>query len=207
MRMLCKLLLAIGLVAAFGCALAGTVLALAVPGLPCTDLNSLSVGPCVAGSTPTLAAGSLFDLTSDPGTVNLGVFVIPGDVVICEHPANCSLTNPAGWSDLLRFADAKGGSTATLFADAEGGVGLPLGFALSLNALSIVETQTGFGDDRDFTVYTAGTNVYNVHSDAALTPEPGEPSETPEPSTLALFAGGALILGARFWRLRTSVRT
>jgi hypothetical protein len=108
------------------------------------------------------------------------------------------MSNPTTWSDLVHFADGPNGSTATMFADGEAGVILPPGFGLSNNAVSIVEVQTGTGTDADFTVYTAGTATYNVHSDAALTPEPPEPMEgTPEPSTVTLFLGGSLLLIGR----------
>jgi hypothetical protein len=137
----------------------------------------------------------LFNLLNDPGTVNLGIFVVPGDVVLFEHASSGSLTDPASWSDLVRFTTGPNSSFATMFADGEAGTGP---FTLSLNAVSIVETQVGTGTDTDFTVYTAGSATYNVHSDAALTPEPGEPMEgTPEPSTLTLLIGGSLLLIGR----------
>jgi hypothetical protein len=176
-----------------------TAAVLLSPGIPCSDLGQPAPGPCVAGSTSNSTSRSafadvLFSLLNDPGTVNLGIFVVPGDVVLFEH-ANGSLTNPASWSDLVRFATGANGSTATMFADGEAGTGP---FTLSANAVSIIETQTGTGTDADFTVYTAGTATYNVHSDAALTPEPGEPMEgTPEPSTLTLLIGGSLLLIGR----------
>ena len=172
--------------------------ALLSPGIPCSDLGQPAPGPCVAGSTSSSSVSALadvlFNLLNDPGTVNLGIFVVPGDVVLFEH-ANGSLTNPASWSDLVRFTTGPNSSFATMFADGEAGTGP---FTLSLNAVSIVETQVGTGTDTDFTVYTAGSATYNVHSDAALTPEPGEPMEgTPEPSTLTLLIGGSLLLIGR----------
>jgi hypothetical protein len=176
-----------------------TAAALLSPGIPCSDLGQPAPGPCTAGSTGSSASASpfadvLFNLVNDPGTVNLGIFVVPGDVVLFEH-ANGSLTNPASWSDLVRFTTGPNSSFATMFADGEAGTGP---FTLSLNAVSIVETQVGTGTDTDFTVYTAGSATYNVHSDAALTPEPGEPMEgTPEPSTLTLLIGGSLLLIGR----------
>jgi hypothetical protein len=139
----------------------------------------------------------LFNLVNDPGTVNLGIFVVPGDVVLFEHPGG-SLTAPATWSDVVRFTTGANSSSATILADGESGVILPPGFTLSGNAVSIVEVQTGTGTDADFTVYTAGSATYNVHSDAALNPEPPEPMEgTPEPSTLTLLIGGSLLLIGR----------
>lgn len=142
-------------------------------------------------------ANILFDLVNDPGTVNLGIFVVPGDVVLFEHPGG-SLTAPTTWSDVVRFTTGADSSSATIFADGETGVVLPPGFQLSAKAVSIVETQTGTGTDADFTAYIAGSATYNVHSDAALNPEPPEPMEgTPEPSTLTLIIGGALLLIGR----------
>jgi hypothetical protein len=176
-----------------------TAAALLTPGIPCSDLGQPAPGPCVAGSTSSSTSRSafadvLFNLLNDPGTVNLGIFVVPGDVVLFEH-ANGSLNNPATWSDLVRFTTGPNSSFATMFADGEAGTGP---FTLSLNAVSIVETQVGTGADTDFTVYTAGSATYNVHSDTALTPEPLEPMEgTPEPSTLTLLIGGSLLLIGR----------
>ena len=173
------------------------------PGTPCSDLGQTAPGPCVAGSSSSSSASALailFNLVNDPGTLNLGIFVVPGDVVLFEHPGG-SLTAPATWSDVVRFTTGANSSSATIFADGENGVILPAGFQLSANAVSIVEVQTGTGTDADFTVYTAGTATYNVHSDAALTPEPVEPMEgVPEPSTLALFIGGSLFLIGRVRR-------
>jgi len=155
----------------------------------------------VAGSTSSSATSALatvlFNLVNDPGTQDLGIFVVPGDVVLFEHPGG-SLTAPATWSDVVRFTTGANSSNATMLADGETGVILPPNFTLSTNAVSIVEVQTGTGTDADFTVYTAGSATYNVHSDAALNPEPPEPTEgTPEPSTLTLLIGGSLLLIGR----------
>jgi hypothetical protein len=180
------------------------------PGIPCIDLG-VQTGACTGDIT--LSSSSfliqvVFNLLNDPGSTNLGIFVVPGDVVLFERP-NGSLTNPAGWSDVVHFQNIAGvnGSTATMFADAENGVILPPGFLLSANALGIVEVQTGTGTDADFTTYVAGSATYLVHSDAALTPEPGEPQEgVPEPSTVLLIGSGltmaASFLRRRVWRIR-----
>ena len=191
-----RLLWILPLVVIIASTLAGVATAAVVvtPGTPCSDLGQPAPGPCVAGSSSSSSASALailFNLVNDPGTLNLGIFVVPGDVVLFEH-ANGSLSNPASWSDLVRFTTGPNSSFATMFADGEAGTGP---FTLSANAVSIVETQTGTGTDADFTVYTAGSATYNVHSDAALTPEPVEPMEgVPEPSTLTLFIGGSLLL-------------
>jgi hypothetical protein len=73
---------------------------------------------------------ALFNLLNDPGDTNLGVFVVPGDVVLFEHPPVGPLTNspnPSTWSDLLHFSNIAGiaGSTATIFADLENGFRIP----------------------------------------------------------------------------------
>jgi hypothetical protein len=173
-----------------------------LPGVACADLGVPS-GACtgtptaLSQGTPVLADPT-FNLFLDPGTVSLGIFVVPGDAVLFEHSGG-SLTNPSSWSDVVHFANGPNGSTATTFADTETGPLLPPGFVLSTNAVSIIETQTGTGTDADFTVYNpgGGSVTYNVFSDAALTPEPVEPSEgVPEPSTFFLLAGGVLILTA-----------
>jgi hypothetical protein len=153
-----------------------------------------------------LLADPTFNLLLDPGTLSLGIFVVPGDVVLFEH-AGGSLTTPSTWSDVVRFANGTNGSTATTFADGEAGPLLPPGFALSANAVSIVEVQTGKGDDTDFTVYnpSAGSVTYNIHSDAALTPEPFEPTEgVPEPSTFLLAGGVLSLIGLTGKRVRRS---
>jgi hypothetical protein len=182
-----------------------TAAALLSPGTPCSDIGQPAPGPCVAGSngsstSPSAFADVLFNLVNDPGTQNLGIFVVPGDVVLFEHTGG-SLMAPTTWSDVVRFTTGPNSSSATILADGENGVILPPGFTLSANATSIVEVQTGTGTDADFTVYTAGSATYNVHSDAALTPEPPEPMEgTPEPSTLTLLIGGSLFLVGRTLR-------
>ena len=71
-------------------ALTGVATAAISPGTPCSDLQT-APGPCVAGtitgsSGPSALADILFDLINDPGTLNLGIFVVPGDVVLFEHP-------------------------------------------------------------------------------------------------------------------------
>lgn len=182
-------------VAAFvGPVAAGTIVLSGGPGTPCADDPT---GGCFSSTSVKPGTLSLFDLINDPGTVDLGIFVVPGDVVMFERP-NGSLTDPATWSDVVRFETGPNSSTATIFADDENGVILPPDFVLSLNALSILEVQTGNGDDSDFTVYTAGSATYNIHSDAALDPEPEEPTEgTPEPATVGLLAGGLLVVAAR----------
>src|SRR5579864_1937909 len=199
-----RLLRILPLMVIIATALAGvaTAAALLSPGIPCSDLGQPAPGPCVAGSTSSSTSRSafadvLFNLVNDPGTQDLGIFVVPGDVVLFEHPGG-SLTAPTTWSDVVRFTTGANSSSATIFADGENGVILPANFQLSANAVSIVEVQTGTGTDADFTVYTAGIATYNVHSDAALNPEPPEPMEgTPEPSTLTLLIGGSLLLIGR----------
>jgi hypothetical protein len=177
---------------------------LALPGTPCADIG-VPTGPCSATPIPSVsnAVGiqAVFNLLFDPGDNNLGVFVVPGDVVMFEHPPIGSLTNPNPrlWSDVVRFQNIAGrvGSTATIFPDDENGALLPANFfPLSANAVAIVETQTGQGTDVDFTIYTAGTNTYMVHSDAALTPEPPETVE-PEPSTIWMLIGGLALVAPR----------
>jgi hypothetical protein len=187
---------------------------LIAPGTPCADLGI--TGPCTATPPPGVTVGSnvgiqaLFNLLNDPGNTNLGVFVVPGDVVLFEHPPIGPVTNPpnpALWSDLLHFSNIAGvaGSTATIFADLENGVvGLPIGFTLSANAVGILEIQQGTGTDADFTVYNAGSNSYQVHSDAA-SPELPDP-EVPEPATSFLIAG-VLVVAGTFQRYFRGIRT
>jgi len=185
---------------------------LIAPGTPCVDIGVLT-GPCTAipsppGISSNVGIQALFNLLNDPGNTNLNMFVVPGDVVLFEHPPVGPVTNPpnpSAWSDLLHFTNIPGiaGSTATIFADLENGVvGLPVGFTLSANAVGILEIQQGTGTDADFTVYNAGSNTYQVHSDAA-SPEIPDP-EVPEPSTFILIGGG--LVAASIYKRNSSRR-
>ena len=163
--------------------------AVLLPGMPCPNPDvSCSVSP----GTST-AADPTFVLPNDPGMVRLGIFVVPGDVVLFETP-NGLLTDSSTWSDVVQFSDSPtgAGSIATTFPDAEPvGILLPPGFSLSTNAVGITETQTGVGSDAvDFTTYTAGSAVYQIHSDSPQN-ELTEPMEgTPEPATMGLLGLG-----------------
>ena len=170
------------------------------PGTPCSDVIGENA-PCSGTVTnPTIANDPLFDLTSDPGVADLGIFVVPGDVVLFET-ANGSLTDQSTWSDVLEFSDSATGrgSIATIFPDAEGvGVILPTGFSLSANAVGLPENPVGTGTDADFTTYIAGTATYQVHSDSPCCEVPEV--ETPEPSSVALLGlalAGIFVQGRR----------
>jgi len=170
------------------------------PGTPCSDIVGQNA-PCSGTVTnPTIANDPLFDLTSDPGVTDLGIFVVPGDVVLFET-ANGSLTDQGTWSDVLEFSDSATGrgSIATIFPDAEGvGVILPTGFSLSANAVGLPENPVGTGTDADFTTYIAGTATYQVHSDSPCCEVPEV--ETPKPSSVVLLGlalAGIFVLGRR----------
>src|SRR5947208_16160900 len=88
---------------------------LVIPGTPCADIG-VPTGPCSAipptpGISSNVGIQALFNLLNDPGSVNLGMFVVPGDVVLFEHPPVGPLTNPPNpstWSDLLHFSNVAG---------------------------------------------------------------------------------------------------
>jgi len=119
----------------------------------------------------------VFNLT-DTSVTPLGMFVIPGDVIIFETSAG-SINDISTWSDLLHFENVVGGSTATVYSDADdsdgSGEGFPPGFPLS-NVTTIQETVPP-------TVYVAGSNTYNVFSDFPET-------TVPEPAMMGLFGVG-----------------
>jgi hypothetical protein len=173
----------------------GTIAQAQTPGTPCLNQDvACTANPNLLGVSPS-APGFTFTLPTDPGVVHLPIFVVPGDVVLFETP-NGMLADPTTWSDVVEFSSVPGvhGSFATTFPDAEPvGILLPAGFALSRNALGILETTTGTGSDAvDSTPYTAGAALYNIHSDCsgASPCEAKEPPETPEPATISLLGLG-----------------
>jgi hypothetical protein len=154
------------------------------------------------------AAALNTNIANDPGITILNGFVVPGTVVLCESASSCLSSPTTAWSDVVQFFDLpnNAGSAAQMYADNENGVvGLPAGFAPSLNGVSLTEVQTGLGDDRDFTVYIPlGTTItYAIHSDCggAINCEIPDP-ETPEPSTLMLLGSGLAAFGVFFRRRR-----
>jgi hypothetical protein len=163
------------------------------PGTPCTDIVREDV-PCSSSTSSTLTVKDpLFVLPSDPGLVHLPIFVVSGTVVLFETP-NGTLEDQTTWSDVIQFFDMPGvaGSFAQTFPDAEPvGILLPANFMLSGNAVGVLETQTGVGTDAaDFTVYTAGSATYQIHSDSPCCELPEPMEGTPEPSTMGLFGLG-----------------
>jgi len=112
--------------------------AVLLPGMPCPNPD---VSCAVTPGTST-AADPTFVLPNDPGVVRLGIFVVPGDVVLFETP-NGSLTDSATWSDVVQFSDSPTGvgSTATTFPDAE-----PVGILTSTWVLAIDKRGRYYGN-------------------------------------------------------------
>ena len=194
MRILISLAILLALFSVCASAQNGSPLA---PGTPCPN-----GGPCDQTGNPIITVPSaplgvdpefvLNDPSVTPLLLATGapVFVVPGDVVVCEF-AGCALTSPmTQWSDVIEFTNGANGSTATVFPDLENGV---IGFAgpLSGNAVTLDESVTA-----NVTDYVAGTNTYHLLSDSAAQPEPPEPTETPEPSTIMLLLAGSFALVA-----------
>jgi len=170
-----------------------------LPGTPCADLTTIP-GPCdVASTIPGINSVDPRFTLGDPSVTDLGIFVIPGDVILFEV-TNGSDTDKKTWSDLLHFATGPNSSIATVFPDLENGViGLPPGFTLAPNHVGIQESLTD-----PSTVYVAGSASYIVLSDCA---GPGcevkEPGETPEPTTeglLGIGIGGLFLLSRKLAR-------
>jgi hypothetical protein len=176
---------------AFTAAITANATVSTTPGTPCSDITGENA-PCT-GTTPAsagiLAADPVFNL-ADPSVTNLGIFVVPGDVVLFET-ADGNLRDQSTWSDVVHFEDLAngGGSSATVYPDLDPGIQLPLGFALSANAVGQFEDAVN-----PSTTYIAGSATYNIFSDCAgpgcEIPEPNE--GTPEPATAGLLGSGLL---------------
>jgi hypothetical protein len=166
------------------------------------------------GSPPPLTS-FLLDPDTFDGQTNLPSLVVGGDVVLLE---NGSSQAPSNWSDVLRFSNnpnvpaSATDTTSTVFQFSDLEAGFAANFVLSSNVRFVQETTTGVGTEADITMYVAsnhslpvaGTNTYNIHSDAALSPElpdPG-PEGVPEPSSLALLGLGGLGLAGYAWKRR-----
>jgi PEP-CTERM motif len=176
--------------------------ALIAPGTSCIDVTGQN-SPCTAsptGSSQVQGADPTFNLT-DPSVTNLGLFVVPGDVVLFES-ANGTLADQTTWSDVIHFEDVAGvaGSTATVYFDLDPGINLPPNFVLSTNAVGISENPVGTGGPGDFTTYTAGSAVYNVFSDSPCCEIP-EVEKVPEPAAAGLLGMG--LIAAFMLRRRT----
>lgn len=121
---------------------------------------------------------------------------MPRDLIVFEHLAGGSFSDPKTWSDLVHFDS----NSYTMYSDGENGFSSIPGGSLSLNATAITEVQTGTGTEADITIYQAGSATYNVHSDAAGNEGSEGGSDVPEPSTFALLAaGGIFVLAMRRW--------
>jgi PEP-CTERM motif len=125
--------------------------------------------------------------------------VVAGYVVLLESP-NSDQNDVSQWSDVLRIFDFGNGLGDTMQLYSEGSPLFPsLSDVLGAAHTFIVEVQNGVGSDYvDFTTYTAGTNIYQIYSDAPV----NENETTPEPASLVLASMGFVGLAAYKWRRR-----
>lgn len=171
----------------------------------------LSADPLNPGDS---AKGCIVDVRVSDGRIQLGLdkcgLVVAGDVVVCET-VGCDNLHPENWSDVLRFpeiidkATGKGTGMAhevyLLSDDAEGTGNEAIVQSLQRNRTFINEThlQNAPGHEPGpeaadvATKYTAGSNTYNIYSDASNAPEPG---------TIGLLGAGLIVIGfaGRKWR-------
>lgn len=181
-----------------------------VRSLALTILVGFSVPAASAAPLPgePLGGGPFGSVDILPGVNVLPSPVTTGDVVLLENPSGG--TDRTNWSDVVRFFNDQftfTGVTRTLgiaYSMSDGETGLPnialvngvtafvtLPDALNTNNLFIQETLVGSGADSDITPYSPSAgSTYNVHSDAALTPD--RPDVVIQPGTLIVPPPGMM---------------
>lgn len=136
------------------------------PGFTCDVWESLANG----------TSSEISNIISLPNAVTVGW------VIFYEEGVTGDPNNLNTWSDVLHFID-DGGGTGTTMQFFSVGCNVAIGDTSCFpDPASIVGQANFLNETNPVTVYTSGSNTYNVHSD--------EIAEIPEPGSLAMLGAG-----------------
>jgi hypothetical protein len=162
--------------------------------LACILASAGPISGCISGAGSSFTCNFYETLADGTPSEVSNIVILPnmvttGYVVLFETPAG-SFSDSSTWSDVLAFL----GSGATNQAQLWSSGGFTPSFITAVQSSSsiatLVETQTGTGNDfLDFTTFTAGPDVYNIYSAAPNV------ENAPEPASLAFGAVGMVCLG------------